>query len=286
MAIPAETTYSKIREVARPGWPAAFVLLAFVSFAVFTAIPGTVEGKSLAVLHGLCAQQSTHSYYFGDARLPFDARMTGIYGGFLMTAGYLAARGRWQCTGFENVKVIVALVLLVLPLAIDGTNSFLKDLELFHLYEPLNVVRTATGIMLGTTMATFVWLLVGQTGFQPGATSSRQVWSGLPELGAALAAQFVAATLIGISDLPVRVPLTYLLMASAATMVMGLLLPFVLLVTRSEQQALSTIDLARPATFALIGALLFIGAMAGGRFFLEALLGLPSEVGEAALILR
>lgn len=272
---------SDIRQPVRPllaslsGWSGVFIALVVLAFALFTALPGTVEGKSLAVLHGLCAQQPTHSYYFGEARLPFDARMTGIYGGFAMTAGVLFLRGRWRAAGMQDIGVILALVVLVLPLAVDGTNSLLKDVEFPYLYEPRNILRTVTGLMLGTSLASFVWLLVNQTAFQPSPTSQAKVWKGLKELGLVLVGQMAVAAAIGFSDLQVRLPLTYLLMASAAAVVSGLLLPFVLLITRSEQRARSTYELARPATFSLLAALVFIAGMSGGRFLLEAMLGLP-----------
>ncbi|CAN5565970.1 DUF2085 domain-containing protein [soil metagenome] len=261
----------------RIGWPAVFLTLVVSVFGLFTALPGTIEGKSLAVLHGLCAQQPTHSYYFGEARLPFDARMTGIYGGFALTCCFLLVRRRWRATGVREVSVVVALVLLVLPLAVDGANSLLKDLALPYLYGPRNVIRTMTGLMLGASLATFVWLLVGQTAFRPSSRSDEPVWRGLRELGLALLIGAGLVIAVGLGDLPVRVPLTYLLMASAVTVVTGLLLPFVLLVSRREQQAGDTRDLAGPAAFALLGAVVFIAGMSGGRFLLEALLGLPAQ---------
>jgi len=260
------------------GWPGAFVVLIILAFVLFTLIPGTVEGKSLAVLHGLCAQQPTHSYYFGEARLPFDARMTGIYSGFAVSAAYLVLRGRWRYAAVPDVKLAALLVMLILPLAIDGVNSLLKDVQLPYLYEPRNIVRTLTGLMLGTSLATFVWLLVAQTAFRPSRRSNLPIWSGVRELALALGLQIALAASISLSGLPVRIPLTYLLMASAAIVVTGLLLPFVLLVTRSEQQAAETAEIARPATLALLGALLFIAAMAGGRFFLELVLGVSNQV--------
>lgn len=260
------------------GWPGIFLGLCLLALGVFSATPGTIEGKSLAVLHGLCAQQPTHSYYFGEARLPFDARMTGIYGGFALVAGYLTLRGRWRSAGVPDLKSLLVLVLLIFPLAIDGTNSLLKDLQLPYLYEPRNAIRTLTGLMLGTSLATFVWMLVGQTAFRQTEDSRRPVWNSLPELVAVLGMQIALAAAIGFSGLPVRIPLTYLLMASAATVVTGLLLPFVLLVTRSEQRAVATAELARPASLALVLSLVFIGLMSGSRFMLELVLGVSSNV--------
>lgn len=258
-------------------WPGAFVLLSVLSLVAFTIIPGNVEGKSLAILHGLCAQQPTHSYYFEDARLPFDARMTGIYGGFAFTALFLAVRGRWKRAAVPTLGITLLLLGLVAPLAVDGVNSLLKDVELPYLYEPRNFLRTVTGLMLGTMLASFAWLLVAQTAFRPSAASNEPIWKSTWEPVLVVGLQVVAAATLAASQLPVRVPLTYVLIVSAATVVTALLLPFVMLVTRTEQSALRTRDLARPATFALVGALVFIGAMAGGRFLLELTLGVTTQ---------
>ena len=258
-------------------WSAAFLILSLASLVIFTLSPGTIEGKSLAVLHGLCAQQPTHSYYFQEARLPFDARMTGIYGGVAFTAGYLILRRRWKRAAVPDLNILLLLLAFIAPLAVDGTNSLLKDVELIYLYEPRNFGRTLTGLLLGTTLASFVWMLVGQTAFRPSEESDRAIWSSRWEVAFVVGLQALLAAGLGASGLPLRVPLTYLLMVSATAVVMGLLLPFVLLVTGSEQRAVLTSDIARPATIALIAALLFIGTMAGGRFLLELAAGVPAQ---------
>lgn len=262
----------------RPGWPAVFVALVGGSLAVFSLFPGSLEGKSLAVLHGLCAQQPTHSYYFGEARLPFDARMTGIYSGFAMTCAYLLARGRWRAANLTQLRVVIFLALLVLPLAVDGVNSFLKDIELPYLYEPRNVLRTFTGLLLGTALASFIWLLVGQTAFRPTARTRQPIWSGVMDVLLALGVQLSLLAVVGSNWAPARVPLTYLLLLSATAVVTGLLLPFVLLAARRECAAREVRELAAPASLAYLAALLFIGALAGGRFLLEAAFGLPAQV--------
>lgn len=262
----------------RPGWPAAFVALVVGSIALFSLFPGSLEGKSLAVLHGLCAQQPTHSYYFGDARLPFDARMTGIYSGFAMTCAYLLARGRWRMANLTQVRVVVLLALLVLPLALDGVNSFLKDINQPYLYQPRNLARTITGLLLGTSLASFIWLLVGQTAFQSTERMRRPIWTGVGDVLLAVALQTGLLLIVGSNWEPARVPLTYVLLLSATAVVTGLLLPFILLVARRECSARSLSELAAPASLAYLAALLFIGFLAGGRFALEAALGLPAQV--------
>src|SRR5436305_8156522 len=50
---------------------------------LFFAAPWGVEHKAHALMHGLCAQTPSHTLRFGTHGLPFDSRMTGIYGGFI-----------------------------------------------------------------------------------------------------------------------------------------------------------------------------------------------------------
>jgi len=75
------------------GWPAAFVSIWALLAIAFVLLPWPVEAKGVAVLHGLCAQQPTHTIYFGEQRLPFDARMTGIYGASSWPGAAVAGAG-------------------------------------------------------------------------------------------------------------------------------------------------------------------------------------------------
>ena len=119
-------------------WEIVCVATVVSGIAVFLALPWSLEGKALAALHGLCAQQPTHTLHFGDGRLPFDARMTGIYGGFACACGWFLARGRWRYGGIPSIGIALALAGFVVALGIDGVNSFLLDTGQWHLYEPRN----------------------------------------------------------------------------------------------------------------------------------------------------
>jgi len=251
-------------------WERAFIALLAASFAVFLLIPGSIEGKSLAVLHGLCAQQPTHSLYFGDQRLPFDARMTGIYGGFAVASLYMLARGRWRAGLLPPLTVIVAMTVFIGLLAVDGVNSTLLDLGSWHAYEPTNVVRVVTGLLTGTSLAIFIWMLVAQVGFAPAARLRRAPMTGLLDLGTLLAAQVAFGLVVYLRPEWLRVLLTMLLLGAALFAVTGLTLGFVILLSRSENIAHRTRDLAAHATVALGIALLVIGIAGGGRFALEA----------------
>jgi len=266
----------------RRRWPIVFAVLCAITGFGFLLVPGSLEGKSLAALHGLCAQQPTHSFYFGDQRLPFDARMTGIYGGFAMTAAYLLARGRWRYGDLPPLLVTVLLAGFVGAMGIDGVNSTLRDMGLWYAYEPHNALRLATGMLTGTALAVFLLMMTAQVGFSGQARIRKSPVSGVRDLGLLLAIETAIAGVILTGWSPLRVPLTLVLLVSAVVVVMGLTLAFVLLLGRREALAMSTADLAGPATIALIVALIVMGGLGGGRFLLEWWLGIETVVRGAA----
>jgi uncharacterized membrane protein len=261
------------------GWLLAFLSVWILLLITFFAWPGSIEGKGLAVLHGLCAQQPGHSFYFGESRLPFDARMTGIYGGFAAVVVTLLVRRRWRAAGIPPLRTAVLMAMFVALLAVDGLNSTLRDLGLWHPYPPHNLLRLGTGLLTGAALAAFLWLMIAQVGFHRHARRiEASVSSGRDLLDIAIALTIVAA-LVASSWEPLRIPLTLLLLASAISVVLGLVLPFVLLVSQREGRAVSTFELMAPATLSLVIALALIGSMSGGRFFLEAWLNMTSTGG-------
>ncbi|CAN5121935.1 DUF2085 domain-containing protein [soil metagenome] len=270
------TTSRRRRMTFRPGWPAVFIALCVLPVAVFLALPWSIEGKSLAVLHGLCAQQPGHSFYYGDSRLPFDARMTGIYGGFGVSSLFFLIRRRWGQGGLPSIGVAALLALGVVALGIDGLNSTLLDLGVWHLYNPANELRLATGLLTGVALATFVWLLVGQVAMRDTPRSNGKLITGYRELGAILTLATGYAAIVLSNWEPLRLPLTALLIVSATIALTGLSLAFVLLVGRRENRATRTADLAAPATVALLTAFAILALTSGSRFILEAIYGIPA----------
>jgi uncharacterized membrane protein len=257
-------------------WPIVFLALCTLPVAIFLLLPWSIEGKSLAVLHGLCAQQPGHSFYFGDGRLPFDARMTGIYGGFAVSSLYLLARRRWGCGGLPSWQVGAVLLLFVAALGIDGLNSTLLDMGLWHLYTPMNELRLVTGLLTGLALAAFVWLLVGQVSLQQTERTLQPVITGMRDICAILALFGVYSAIVLTAWEPVRLPLTALLIASAIAVLTGLSLAFVLLIGKRENQASSTTQLAGPASAALLIAFAVMALTSGGRFLLEAAYGIST----------
>jgi hypothetical protein len=208
--------------------------------------------------------------------------MTGIYGGFAITALYMLERGRWRYGNVPSIAVTALLGSFILLLGIDGVNSTLRDMGAWYAYEPLNELRLATGMLTGTALAVFIWMMTAQLGFSSRARVRRSPIAGLRDLGLLLAVEAAAASLILTGWSLLRLPLTFLLLVAAVAVITGLTLAFVLLLGRREARAVTTTELAGPATIALLVSLLVIGGLGGGRFLLEWWLGIEPVVRSAA----
>jgi len=253
-----------------------------VAGAIFWLAPWSLEEKSQAALHGLCAQRPSHSFMLGDRSLPFDARMTGIYGGFLVTTLFLALRHRFRSFKLPPRPVIALLTFFVGAMAIDGSNSLLVDLGLGHPYHPRNTLRLLTGSVTGIALATLICFLISSTLWRRGRVDLAPL-QGSRELGFVVLLQvpFVAAVLSGAPAL--YVPLVILLLSSAVLVVAAIMLVVVVLIQGREATFDSMSSLQRPAAIALILALAVMAAFSGGRALLEEatgsqpLLSLPAD---------
>lgn len=253
----------------RPGWGGLFLALVLASVAGYLIAPWSVEAKSIAVLHGICAQRPSHSFWFGADRLPFDARMTGIYGGFLITQCYLLVRGRFRASGIPSLPVIGALSVFVILMGLDGLNSTFDDMALFTIYQPSNLLRYATGALTGTTLAVLLWLLTGSL-----------LWSLDRQRPEPIVRDFGELFLIGLGlagfgwlamsgwRLAYR-PLSFLLIAAAISALFQLSIAFLQLARRRENTARRLSDLAGVATVALLCAYAFLFVVSSSRFLLE-----------------
>lgn len=259
--------------LSRPGrflFPGA----ALAVLGAFLAAPWPLAHKTHLALHGLCAQRPSHSLYFGGDALPFDARMTGIYGGFLVTAGYLLARRRFRPFRLPPARVMAILALFVAAMAFDGTNSLLVDLGLHHWYEPDNRLRVATGLLTGIALATVLSFLLATTLWREGEWQQAPL-GGVRELVAVTALQlpFVVAVASGVGVL--FAPLALALVLAAVLVVGTLVLVVVVLVTRRDRSFDAVGQLHVPMTVALLIGLVVMAGFAGGRVLLERLANVP-----------
>lgn len=252
-------------------WSSGFIGLLVLSVLAFWASPWSIQDKSLAILHGLCAQRPSHSFWFGPSRLPFDARMTGIYGGFLLCQLYFVARLRLHAVRLPSLSLILALGVFVVAMAIDGFNSLAGDLGLPMLYSPSNTLRYATGSLFGTTLGVFLWLLTVNVLWKPDEERPARPLVRWPDLlwVLGLSAGF---GLLAMSDLgPLYQPLAIALVVAAVVAVFQMVLIVIQLGRRREQTATRLADLAGPATAALLTTYAILFVIAGGRYLLETL---------------
>ena len=239
----------------------------------FLAVPGAYGVKAHAVLHGLCAQTPSHTFMFGGNALPFDARMTGIYGGALVTFTWLASLRRVHFYGNPPRRVVALLALCVVAMGLDGTNSLLKDLGLWHPYPPANILRLVTGFGTGVALAVILtWLLASSMW---NLASAKPVVRSFGDLrGVAFGGVlFGIAVLSGAGWL--YLPLSVLLMVSAWLTLTVLMLVVVLLLFRIDERVRTLEDLHIPGAAAAILGLAVMLVLAGGRFWLERVAGIP-----------
>lgn len=244
-----------------------------LGIGLFLASPGGYDAKAHSVLHGLCAQTPGHTFLLGGQSLPFDGRMTGIYGGTLATFLYLGVRRRILFYGNPSTNIIVVLAGLVGLMALDGFNSLFADLGVWHPYEPRNLLRLITGFGAGMALAvTLSWLLASS------------MWNlSSPQAGLSKAQGLGGMALIGVPyGLAVCsgwgwlfAPISALLLASAWLTLTVLMLVVVLLFFRIDERVREVPQLHVPAAVAAGMALVMMLSLAAGRFWLERTFGIP-----------
>jgi len=253
-----------------------WITIAGVAAVAFFASPGGYASTSHTLLHGLCAQTPSHTFVIDGKLLPFDARMTGIYGGFLVTLVGMIASDRLFRYGNPPTPVIATLVAFVLAMAIDGTNSLLTDLGLWHPYAPLNVLRVITGYLTGVALAIVLsWLLASSlwnlSRSEPGIDSFRAL--GLP-----VASVVPYTMLILWAPDALHLSLSTALVLSAWVTVSMLMLVIVLMAFRIDERVQTVRHLHVPVAVAAILGISVIGILAGARFWLEQTFGISNSM--------
>ncbi|MGH2560920.1 MAG: DUF2085 domain-containing protein [Thermomicrobiales bacterium] len=241
---------------------------------LFLSAPWSFQHKAHVALHGLCAQRPSHSFFLGVDRLPFDARMTGIYGGFAMTAVFLAWRGRYRAAALPSRWTLGLLALFVGVMAIDGFNSTLVDLRLWHAYEPHNLLRLATGSLTGIALAAVMCYMVAVTLWHRPDLATSPV-DGPRELGLLIVLQIPFAAAVASEAGLLYTPVSLLLVLSAAIVLTLLMLVVVVLIARREGTYSAARQIQGSASIALALALVMMAVLGGGRFLFEHLTGAP-----------
>lgn len=248
-------------------WGYAFLGFLGVLLLALLFTPGLpLQWKMYAVVHGICAQQ--HNIFFGNMQFPICARNSGIYSSFLITTVYLWAIGRGRAGRIPPWPISAILLAFVVIMAIDGFNSLFVDLGLPYFYAPRNSLRTLTGMGMGVGIAVML-LLIFNTTLRTNVDDQQPVLRNLVELGGVLLINFlVLVALYGNLEL-LFWPLAFI---SFFGIVGVLYLVNVLLVSLFmgyEGRVTTLIQLARPATIALVPTLVILAVLSALRFWLE-----------------
>ncbi|QCJ44020.1 DUF2085 domain-containing protein [Bacillus sp. S3] len=102
----------------------------------------------------ICHQLEERSLQASGETLSVCARDTGIYIGIFSTLIYLHLFKRGAKITIPTIKISLFLLLLMVPLMIDGLGSYL------HLFETDNTRRLLTGISFGLALPNFLYPLL------------------------------------------------------------------------------------------------------------------------------
>lgn len=243
---------------------------------VFFASPGDYTSTSYNVLHGLCAQTPSHTIHFGDRPLPFDARMTGIYAGVIVTLATILARRRMFHHGNPPRSVVTVLGAFVIAMAADGFNSLFSDLGIWHPWESTSVSRVVTGYGVGMALAVALcWLLSSSTWRmskpESGVGSIRDL--AIPAIGLA-----VYGVLLAWSPGWLHFPVSMMLVFSAWITVTMLMLVIVLLALKLDSSVRSVRELHVPVAMSGLLAVTVMMGLAGFRFWIEHTIGFSNAM--------
>jgi len=257
----------------RRRWPAHPLLVGALGATLlgFLVLPLPFLQKLQALAAGVCAQRPEHSYFMAGVQLPLEARMGGIFAGFLVGVLYLFWADRARA-GLLPPPALQGLLLgFVVLLGLDGLNATLYDLGAPHLYAPQNALRLATGLLCGLAMALLAVPVLAAAlwkdwDVEPSLARPGELLGPLCVLG-----MIQATTMAG-------VPL--LLMPIALVIVAGLLGAFtvgntyaLVLLTRREGRATSWRDALNPLLGGLLVAFYELVALAALRAWAESALG-------------
>jgi uncharacterized membrane protein len=241
---------------------------------LFLAAPWSLEHKAHAALHGLCAQRPSHSFWLGDHRLPFDARMTGIYSGFLVSAVYLGWHGRFRAAALPSFTSLAVLIGFVGIMGIDGFNSLFLDMGWRYGYEPDNRLRLVTGLMTGVGLAAAIFILFGMALWRRPRLDQKVITSPWePFLLLALQLPLVLVILSGEGWL--YGPVALLLVGTATAVVSSLALVVIVMLRYADNSFERVEQLQGYAVVALLVGIAVMAAIGGGRYALEALTNAP-----------
>jgi len=254
-----------------PFWLVTITALVLLALAI--SGPGSFLEKLVWLNSGVCPQRPAHSYFFDGQQMPLEARMVGIFAGFLVTFLGLWLVGRGRALQWPSRRLNIVLAACILLMVFDGLNSTFWDLGWPTLYQPQNWLRVVTGSISGVGMAGLLLPVVNMTVWRRGylTPTFRSFW----EIGYALVAVLLYVLGVMSGWGPLFWPLSLLAVVGVITMLVMLNLVIFTIVLRRENRVSSFYGFLTPATLILLVSLgemaLFATmrlALGGGQAFI------------------
>ena len=231
-------------------WTLAFLALAATVLAGIILLPiRGLDYRLQMIVHGVCAQ--AHHIQLGPWRLPLCARNTGLYAGFLSTFLFVLGHRRLRAAVLPPLSITLVLVLGALAMVADGVNSMLLDIGNYHLYQPHNELRVATGLMMGMMLGIFLpYLLNISLGAAP--QPGQRILASWIEFGALLLLNIAIYAVVFFGPVWIYYPLAIFSVAGIVAVLFAANLFVLSMLGGLESRVRYLRQLARPATFALL----------------------------------
>jgi uncharacterized membrane protein len=251
----------------QPASFSALVPVGLLAAAWLVLTPDGLLGKADAIGYAVCHRIDLRSFHLGARALPLCARCTGMYLGALTALLGLLALGKARHGEFPRPALLALLGLFGASWAVDGLNSYLALIPgAPHAYEPNNVLRLGTGLLMGLTLGTIVFAGFNQNAWRD--WKKAPVLGSLREIGWLVLSAAVIGALVLTENPLILYPLA-LLSSAGVLLVLTLVYSVVaLLVLRRENRIDSWQGLTLPVGLGLGLALLQIGLLDGARLAL------------------
>jgi uncharacterized membrane protein len=221
-----------------------------------------------AIAYGICPQRTSHSLFLGGQQMPIEARMAGIFGGYVIGVAYFWALGRGRAMRLPGRAMTITLIGFIALMGMDGINALLSDLRLPHLYTPNLLLRLGTGLLAGLAFAGFVVPAFNSTLWASGPDISplshvRHLFGGL-----LLEALYFIVAISGAGIFLYPVSLIAVLGVPFVLGMIGSIVIATLRVSRQEKRATRAADLIPLMLGGLMVAAIMLGIMSGLRYIL------------------
>lgn len=264
-----------------------------LALALFLLLPFPLVDKFYAIGFGICPQRTGHSYFLGQTflpgeaslraaipflnflapnaatKMPVEARMYGMFAGFLLTWLYSFLIRRGKAALMPRPLILFLYIVFIAVMGADGINATIKDLHdaglpVPYLYEPRLDLRFVTGWLCGIAMAGIILPVVNFCLWRDATPNAmfERLREMFPLLGIGILILILLTTGSGIFYYPLAVlaPVGILAILACLNVVL------VLTLQRRERIAENWRAIWNPLALALILSLIELGALSAVRY--------------------